>query len=266
MNPDKPHNPLINSGAIVCCSLLGSDLSAPDRFDKVRSDYTDLAGGSTIGFSQATFLSEKDTADRNFALAYYLMSAGCTPDNTDIKSTLDFYFQSCSLEVDCRSLSVIASTLANGGVCPITQKKCASAKHVKEVIQVMFSCGMSDYSGTWSCTVGIPAKSGISGGIMLIVPNVMGIAIYSPKVDEKGNSVRGVEFCKKLAEVFSLSIFDQMMRTGDKVNLRERKMIVPKQLQDLLDKKEAFQASKKGNRHSDSKQESQAKRVKITES
>lgn len=244
--------------------MVGQGLSAPDRFDKVRSDYASLAGNGKVGFSQATFLSEKDTADRNFALAYYLMSAGCTPENTDIKSTLDFYFQTCSLEVDCRSLATIASTLANGGVCPITQKKCADAKYVKEVLQVMFSCGMSDYSGTWSCTVGIPAKSGISGGIMLIVPNVMGIAIYSPNVDEKGNSTRGVEFSKKLAEVFSLSIFDQMMRTGDKINIRERKMSIPNSIQNMLQQRREMQDPKK--RSLSSKDLYSSKRVKVSES
>lgn len=211
-------------------------MSAADRFDKLRSDFKELSGGFEIGFSQATYLSEKDTADINFALAYYLVSAGCTPENVDIRDALDFYFQTCSMEVTCSKMARIAATLANGGVSPITHKRCASAKSVKNVIQVMYSCGMSDYSGTWSCTVGIPAKSGVSGGIMLIVPNIMGIAIYSPRVDSKGNSIRGVEYSKRLAEIFSLGIFDQVMKTTDKIDPKEKTLVLTEQLKDKLKK------------------------------
>lgn len=173
-----------------------------------------MAGGSKIGFNQTVYLSEKETADRNFALGYFMQSNHVFEEGVNLIETLEFYFQVCSAETNCTRLAVMASTLANNGICPLTGDEVAQPKNVRSALQLMFSCGMYDYSGEWSCTVGIPAKSGVSGAIFLVVPRVMGLAIYSPRLDQRGNSVRGVEFCKKLCQYFAFSIFDQLIQ-GD---------------------------------------------------
>jgi glutaminase len=118
-----PHNPMINAGAIMCASLIKPHLPQADRFDYVMQVWKSLAGGRAPGFDNSVFLSEKETADRNFALAYFMRENGAFPPDTDIIKTLDFYFQCCSITVDVRQMSIIAATLANGGICPITNRR-----------------------------------------------------------------------------------------------------------------------------------------------
>uniref|UniRef100_A0AC35U614 Glutaminase n=1 Tax=Rhabditophanes sp. KR3021 TaxID=114890 RepID=A0AC35U614_9BILA len=173
--------------------------------------YREIAGGEYIGFNNATFLSERSTADRNFAIAYYMKEMGCFPkETTCLTEALDFYFQLCSLEATCESLSVMAATLANGGVCPITTKKCIENRPCRDVLSLMYSCGMYDYSGQFSFQVGLPAKSGVSGVMIVVVPNVMSIAMYSPPLDKLGNSCRGVAFCKELINRFNFHNYDSL--------------------------------------------------------
>ncbi|KAG7258972.1 hypothetical protein CRUP_016989, partial [Coryphaenoides rupestris] len=119
----------------------------------------------------------------------------CFPEGTDMTSILDFYFQLCSIEVTCESASVMAATLANGGFCPITGERVLSPESVRDTLSLMHSCGMYDFSGQFAFHVGLPAKSGVAGGILLVVPNVMGIMCWSPPLDKLGNSVRGIQFC-----------------------------------------------------------------------
>ena len=114
----------------------------------------------------------------------------------------------CNLTVNCDSLSVLAATLANGGICPITGEKCLSSTAVQSTLSCMLAAGMNDYSGQWAFIIGLPAKSGISGGTMVVVPNVMGIALYSPRVDKSFNSVRGIDFTLKLVETFHFHEYD----------------------------------------------------------
>uniref|UniRef100_A0A671XHK7 glutaminase n=1 Tax=Sparus aurata TaxID=8175 RepID=A0A671XHK7_SPAAU len=181
---DKPHNPMVNAGAIVCTSLI-----------KVMNFMNKLAGNEYVGFSNATFQSERESGDRNFAIGYYLKEKKCFPEGTDMTSILDFYFQLCSIEVTCESASVMAATLANGGFCPITGERVLSPEAVRNTLSLMHSCGMYDFSGQFAFHVGLPAKSGVAGGILLVVPNVMGIMCWSPPLDKLGNSVRGIQFC-----------------------------------------------------------------------
>uniref|UniRef100_A0A8C9ZJM1 glutaminase n=1 Tax=Sander lucioperca TaxID=283035 RepID=A0A8C9ZJM1_SANLU len=181
---DKPHNPMVNAGAIVCTSLI-----------KVMNFMNKLAGNEYVGFSNATFQSERESGDRNFAIGYYLKEKKCFPEGTDMTSILDFYFQLCSIEVTCESASVMAATLANGGFCPITGERVLSPESVRDTLSLMHSCGMYDFSGQFAFHVGLPAKSGVAGGILLVVPNVMGIMCWSPPLDKLGNSVRGIQFC-----------------------------------------------------------------------
>ncbi|KHJ97368.1 glutaminase [Oesophagostomum dentatum] len=239
----KPHNPMVNSGAIIITSLIKNTIDTADRFDyvscsvlvtftakmssntlKVITQYRKIAGGEYIGFNNATFLSERITADRNYALAYYMKENKCfPPETTSLNDALDFYFQLCSIEGNCESLSVMAATLANGGVCPITEEKCIDSNPCRDVLSLMYSCGMYDASGQFSFSVGLPAKSGVSGVMIVVVPNVMGIALWSPPLDQMGNSSRGVAFCKKLISKFNFHNYDCLLHTtSSKVDPRRR--------------------------------------------
>uniref|UniRef100_A0A7N6AJH2 glutaminase n=1 Tax=Anabas testudineus TaxID=64144 RepID=A0A7N6AJH2_ANATE len=175
---DKPHNPMVNAGAIV----------------------------SSLSLLCPSFQSERESGDRNFAIGYYLKEKKCFPEGTDMTSILDFYFQLCSIEVTCESASVMAATLANGGFCPITGERVLSPEAVRNTLSLMHSCGMYDFSGQFAFHVGLPAKSGVAGGILLVVPNVMGIMCWSPPLDKLGNSVRGIQFCTLL---FGVTIFNE---------------------------------------------------------
>jgi len=124
----------------------------------------------------------------------------------DIDETLDLYFQQCSVNVTSSGLATMAATLANGGVNPRTRERAISARSLRDVLTIMYTCGLYESSGQWIHSVGIPAKSGISGGLMAVVPGRMGIGIYSPKVDECGTSVRGKAACRALSQLLNLHI------------------------------------------------------------
>ena len=132
------------------------------------------------------------------------------PENTNLDETLELYFQSCSIEINTRILSIVAATLANGGTNPFTGERIFKSETVKNILSVMLTCGMYDYSGEFAFKIGIPAKSGVAGAIMIVIPNVMGIAVWSPRLDEIGNSYRGIEFCKYFGQKFNFHIFDSL--------------------------------------------------------
>lgn len=212
LNPQGlPHNPMINSGAIMCASLIKPEWTLADRFDFMMQRWRSLTGGRPAAFDNAVYLSEKATADRNFALAYFMRENKAFPPDTDLIQTLDFYFQCCSITVDVRQLSVVAATLANGGICPLTNERIFKAESVKNCLSLMYSSGMYDFSGEFAFSVGIPAKSGVSGALMLVIPGVCGIGVWSPRLDTHGNSVRGVQFAKRLVETFSFHTYANMV-------------------------------------------------------
>lgn len=213
-----PHNPMINSGAIMSCSLIQPGLDIADRFDFVADTWRKLTAGGLVGFNNAVYLSERQTADRNFALGYFMREHGAFPKGADLVETLEFYFQCCSIEVTSKGLGVVAASLANGGVVPLTGDRVFSADSVKKALSLMSSCGMYDYSGEFAFTIGLPAKSGVSGALMLVIPQVMGICVWSPRLDALGNSVRGIEFCKQLVERYNFHVYDALVdgRQGGK--------------------------------------------------
>ena len=223
-NEKIPHNPLINSGAIMCASLIDYKNSLANRFDKIIRYWSKLAANSKINFSTSVYLSERASADRNNCLAYMMQESnafqngisrekyGREWDGSDLNNTLDFYFQCCSIEITSTQASIIASTLANGGICPLTNERIFSNTIVKNALSLMSSCGMYDYSGEWAYTIGLPAKSGVSGIIMGIIPNVMGVAVFSPKLDELGNSSRGIQFFKELTKKYPFHIYDNILK------------------------------------------------------
>ncbi|KAL4218662.1 hypothetical protein ACF0H5_021251 [Mactra antiquata] len=220
----KPHNPMINAGAIVVSSLLKKELNIADRFDYTMEQMKRLTGGEHLAFNNSVYLSERATADRNFALGYYMRENKCFPEGVDLHEVLEFYFQLCSIEVTAESGSVIAATLANGGICPMTGEKVLSADAVRNTLSLMHSCGMYDYSGQFAFKVGLPAKSGVAGGVMLVVPNVMGIFLWSPPLDKWGNSCKGVQFCQHLVAKFNFHNYDNLKHTQKKIDPRGRAM------------------------------------------
>lgn len=237
-NLGRPHNPLINAGAIMCASLIGlKDLSgrrqhnasgsldlrgwAGKRFERVLNAWQAMCGGERPHFGSSIYLSERETADRNFALAYYMREKGTFPRDADLVDVLDFYFQCCSVEVTAEMMSVAAATLASGGICPVTGERVLSSETVRHCLSLMSSCGMYDFSGEFAFTIGLPAKSGVSGVIMIIVPNVMGVCAWSPRLDEHGNSVRGLEFCRGLVETFNVHNYDSLTGLSPKRDPRE---------------------------------------------
>lgn len=215
-----PHNPMINAGAIMCSSMIKPDKGLADRFDLIMSVWKELSGGRHPGYNNSVYHSEKETADRNFALAHFMREVGAFPEGTDIGKTLDFYFQNCSIEVNSRSMATIAATFANSGVNPLTNKRVFSNESVKNCLSLMYSCGMYDFSGEFAFSVGLPAKSGVSGALMLVVPNLMGITIWSPRLDVMGNSVRGVQFCQELVKTFNFHNYDGLVSEGTKIDPR----------------------------------------------
>ncbi|KAJ7350997.1 hypothetical protein OS493_037354 [Desmophyllum pertusum] len=221
---DQPHNPMLNSGALVLCALQKPELPLSDRCEYVQDKFKLVAGGEYIGFSNSTFLSERETADRNYALGYYMNAHKAFPPNTNLMDTFELYFHTCSTETNCDSGSVMAATLANGGICPLTGQKVFSSRTVQSTLSLMLSCGMYDYSGQFAFHVGLPAKSGVSGAILIVVPKVCGMMIWSPPLDHHGNSVRGMQFCKELVNLFDFHNYDlKGASSGRKLDPRRRK-------------------------------------------
>jgi glutaminase len=223
----QPHNPMINAGAIMSCALVklsekqellsrgdgqGMDLRgwSGRRFDYVMNRWAALCGNETPRFSTSVFLSERETADRNYALAYFMREKGAFPEGADLHDVLEFYIQCCSIELNAEMMSVIAATLANGGICPVTGERVFKTETVRNCLSLMSGCGMYDFSGEFAFTIGLPAKSGVSGAIMVVVPNVMGFCTWSPRLDELGNSVRGIDFCQRLVDTFNFHNFDNL--------------------------------------------------------
>jgi len=212
LNPQGlPHNPMVNAGAIMCCSLIRPEADIADRFDLVAATWQRLAGGRRPGFNNAVYLSERQTADRNFALGYSMRESGAFRPGTDLVAALEFYFQACSIEVDAQMLAIAAASLANAGICPLTEDPVFTPGTVQSCLSMMSSCGMYDFSGEFAFTIGLPAKSGVSGAVMLVIPGLMGIAVWSPRLDELGNSVRGIEFCRKLVAEYNVHGFDSLV-------------------------------------------------------
>lgn len=210
----RPHNPMINSGAIMACSLIRPELPLEERLGVVLDTWQKLTGGHRPGFSLEVYLSEKRTADRNFALGYFMREKKAFPEGIDLHQVLDFYFQCCSIEMTCRTQAVVAASLANGGVCPKTGERVFAPSTAKDCLSLMYSCGMYDFSGEFAFTVGLPAKSSVSGALMVVVPGICGIAVWSPRLDRYGNSVRGLELCNRLVKAFGLHSYDRLFRMG----------------------------------------------------
>ncbi len=204
---NRPHNPMINSGAILCSAMIRPGRPVDERFDMLMRFWNSAIGSQACSFDEAVYMSERATAKRNFALAELMHSHGVFPEGSIVDRALDLYFRSCAISLDCRALSVAAATLANGGVCPLTGHRIAEPATIRNTLSLMLTCGMYDFSGEFAFAVGLPAKSGVSGALMLVVPGVCGIGLWSPPLDRLGNTVRGLEFSRRLVETFPFHVF-----------------------------------------------------------
>jgi len=197
-----PFNPMINSGAIAIANQIQSDEN--HRVDKVLNLFTDLTN-RTVKINYQVYESEKKTAHRNRAIAHLLRHFNVIHD--DIEETLDLYFKQCSIMVNVDNLSLMAATLANQGINPVTQKKIYSSIDNQKILSLMFTCGMYDTAGEWAYTVGLPGKSGVSGAMIAVVPGQYGIAVYSPLINDHGHSIRGLKVLEDLSQKLKLSLF-----------------------------------------------------------
>ena len=205
LNPQTgaPLNPMINAGAIATTSLVDGD--TPDaQWQRIEAAMSAFMGRKFL-VDESVYRSESETGFRNRAIAWMLKNFGII--DGEPMASLENYFRQCSILVNCRDLAYMAATLANGGVHPLTGQRALPAEHVERVLSVMATCGMYDYAGSWLYEVGIPAKSGVGGGIIAALPGRFGIGVFSPRLDEKGNSLRGIEVCKQLSKDFSLHVF-----------------------------------------------------------
>jgi glutaminase len=199
-----PFNPMINSGAIAVTGLL-RDAHGSDALDKITRGYGRFAGAD-LGFDSEVYESELATAHRNRAIAHLMRGGGVVTD--PVEEVVDLYTRQCSLTVSATQLATMAATLANVGTNPVTDDVVVDPLTVRHVLSLMFTCGMYDYAGRWAVDVGIPAKSGVSGGVMAVVNRQIGIGLYAPRLDAHGNSVRGIKACVQLAEELGLHSFE----------------------------------------------------------
>lgn len=199
----QPLNPMINAGAIATVSLISGE-TAEDKINRILTFTRKITGNEDIGINYNVYESEKKTADRNRALAYYMKGNGIIEG--DVEEILDVYFKACSMEITCKDIARIGAMLANDGVL-FTNERVISREACRIVKTIMVTCGMYDASGKFAVHIGIPAKSGVGGGIMAAVPRRMGIGVVGPALDPEGNSIGGIKILERLSHELDLSIF-----------------------------------------------------------
>ncbi|WP_018530389.1 MULTISPECIES: glutaminase A [unclassified Streptomyces] len=214
----RPPNPMVNAGAIVTTSLVAGDTPG-SRFTRILDGLGAFAG-RPLAVDEAVYASERATGDRNRALAYLMHNAGSLTG--DVEDQLGVYFRQCSVLVTCEDLAVMHATLAAGGLNPVTGERVVAPRHAQHVLAVMATCGMYDASGQWMLQVGMPAKSGVSGAIGVALPGQFGIGVFSPPLEEKGNSVRGIAACHLLSDQFGLHLM--------RASVPERRPLPPRSL------------------------------------
>ena len=243
-----PFNPMINAGAIMTSGLINSDETYENRFNFIKNEFAKLIGWTAKGkfdskfprFNKDVAREENFTGFNNMAIGYLLMATGNLPskenkhkkkvnqkhDNFDfyiepsVTEALKLYFSICSLEMTATEVAMAAATLANNGVCPVTQDRVLTQKTVRDCLPILQSSGMYDASGAFSQQVGLPAKSGVGGGVFLVIPQLMGICIFSPRLDKQGNSVRGIEMAKQITSKYLVHMFDGAMTNADRIDPR----------------------------------------------
>lgn len=201
----RPLNPMINAGAIATAGLIpGTVLTSRAR--RILQGFSAFAGRE-LTIDETVYQSESETGHRNRAIGHMLRNFDILTSHPD--PTVELYFQQCSVSVTCRDLGIMAATLANRGANPVTGKQAIRGEYVANMLSVMSSCGMYDWAGEWIYKVGMPAKSGVAGGIIAVLPGQLGIGVFSPRLDSHGNSVRGIRVCEALSQRLDLHLFNR---------------------------------------------------------
>jgi glutaminase len=203
-NDQKPLNPMINAGAIATASLIKGS-SAEEAFTRILEFTRKITANPHIEINKAVYESEKLTADRNRALAYFMKGAGVIEGN--VEDVLEVYFKQCSIEVTCRDIARVGAMIANDGVECINGERIVPREIARLVKTIMTTCGMYDASGQFAVDIGVPSKSGVGGGILSAVPKRMGIGVLGPALDIRGNSLAGIKVLEELSRELDLSIF-----------------------------------------------------------
>lgn len=199
----KPSNPMINAGAIQICSMI-KGTSPEEKFKRVLDFFRLISENPTLEVSKEIYEDEKRTGDRNRSMGYFLKCEGLLEGSVD--EALEVYFKQCSIEVTACDLARIGLFIARDGVLS-TGERIVDKKICRLVKSLMATCGMYDGSGEYASMVGIPSKSGVGGGIMCSVPHKLGIGVFGPSLDERGNSIAGLKILKELSNKFGLTIF-----------------------------------------------------------
>jgi glutaminase len=200
----RPFNPMVNAGALATTNLVRGD-DTDQRIGRILGVLRAFAGRDDLTVDDALLQLELHGADRNRAIAYLMRSQGML--DGDVEECVALYLQQCSVQVTCRDLAVMAATLANNATNPLTGRQALPRHVVRDVLTVMYTCGMYDFAGEWAYSVGLPAKSGVSGGVLVVAPQRGGIGIFSPGLDRFGNSVRGNRVCQELSDLLGLHLF-----------------------------------------------------------
>jgi glutaminase len=200
----RPRNPMINAGAIAVAGLLAGKCQRT-RLERILQTFS-LYAGREVSIDPAVYRSESETGHRNRAIGHLLRNFDILTEDPD--PVVDLYFKQCAISATCRDLATMAATLANHGVNPVTGKQAIRGEYVESVLSIMGSCGMYDFAGEWIYKVGMPAKSGVSGGIMVVLPGQLGIGVFSPLLDVHGNSIRGIRVCEDLSRYLDLHLLN----------------------------------------------------------
>src|SRR5882757_2254168 len=196
---------MVNAGAIACSGLI-REAKGDAAFDYIRQALGRFAGRA-LDVDEAVFASESATGDRNRAIGYLLRTSSVIKE--DVRAVLEVYFRQCSVLVTARDTAIMAATLANRGFNPVTREQVMTPYAISRTLSVMTSSGMYDFAGEWIYRVGIPAKSGVGGGILAALPARLGLGSYSPKLDSHGNSVRGIKVCEALSRHYDLHMLNR---------------------------------------------------------
>lgn len=235
---NRPFNPMVNAGAIACTGLIVGK-EGNNAFMKIHETLNRFAGRE-LAIDEAVYRSESMTGHRNRAIAWLLRNYSRLPP--DVDNVLDVYFKQCSILVTSQDLAIMSATLANNGVNPITGDQIISPYVVARTFSVMTSSGMYDYAGQWLYKVGMPAKSGVGGGIIASLPATLGLGTYSPRLDSYGNSVRGIRVCESISSYLNLHVFSRkndvracVLADYDISGISSRRIRMPKEIKILQD-------------------------------
>ncbi|UXX78786.1 glutaminase A [Reichenbachiella carrageenanivorans] len=211
LQPGRVGNPFVNAGAMATTSLV-SGKDQTEKWDRIQAYYSDFAG-EPLAVITSVYKSESKTNQHNQAMAKLLASYGKMYDEP--ATVVDRYTKQCAIGVNTKQLAVMGATLAAGGVNPYTGKQLLSPEEIPKILSLMLTAGLYDYSGTWSYRTGLPAKSGVGGGILAVIPGKGAIAAFSPRLDQAGNSVRAQKAIAHISKELGANIFFRNFQNKD---------------------------------------------------